>query len=177
MQYLGTFRLYSPSVLILAAGNTVLVSLLKKTVLKNCPKKLFVFLPFLIGIVLYAIFHAVCAGLCSALAYSFAETLEGGFACGCAATLYYVAYEQFFRKKGENVEPLFPLLDGLVAEENREEVVALLKEHSERKTDRELSVFVEQTLRSYGEATLTEGELLAATRLISAYLTELKKLG
>ena len=31
-----------------------------------------------------------------------AATIEGGFGCGCAATLYYVIYEQFFRKRETN---------------------------------------------------------------------------
>ena len=50
------------------------------------------------------------------------EALEGAFACGCAATLYYVVYEQFFRAKTDGAaEPLAPLLEGFVPEEKREE--------------------------------------------------------
>ena len=99
IQYLSTFRLYGWDVLLLAGGVTLLTSLLKKTVLKNAPKKLFVFLPFALGIVLYAIYRALVTLSAEPFTTGLAATVEGGFACGCAATLYYVVYEQFFRKR------------------------------------------------------------------------------
>ena len=99
IQYLSTFRLYGWDVLLLAGGVTLLTSLLKKTVLKNAPKKLFVFLPFALGIVLYAIYRSLVTLSAEPFTTGLAATVEGGFACGCAATLYYVVYEQFFRKR------------------------------------------------------------------------------
>ncbi len=175
MQYLSTFRIYSPSVLILAAGVTLTCSLLKKTVLKNCPKKLFLFLPFAVGLAFYAAFHAIVAGVCEAVAYSLSQTLEGGFACGCAATLYYVAYEQFFRKQKKTANPISPLLEGVVPEEKREEIAETLYAEGGKTPKEQLAAYVEETLRQHAEPSLSEAEILASAKIVEAFLLSLNK--
>ena len=201
IQYLSTFRLYGWDVLLLAGGVTLLTSLLKKTVLKNAPKKLFVFLPFALGIVLYAIYRALVTLSAEPFTTGLAATVEGGFACGCAATLYYVVYEQFFRKRptadtgaadgagesetpdtgaaddadtdmGEVIPPVAPLLEGFVPEETRHAVARSLTEGARGKTGDALRTFVRETLFSAAPAA-TEAELLALTELVAAYLSPL----
>ena len=201
IQYLSTFRLYGWDVLLLAGGVTLLTSLLKKTVLKNAPKKLFVFLPFALGIVLYAIYRALVTLSAEPFTTGLAATVEGGFACGCAATLYYVVYEQFFRKRptadtgaadgagesetpdtgaaddadtdmGESIPPVVPLLEGFVPEETRHAVARSLTEGARGKTGDALRTFVRETLFSAAPAA-TEAELLALTELVAAYLSSL----
>lgn len=201
IQYLSTFRLYGWDVLLLAGGVTLLTSLLKKTVLKNAPKKLFVFLPFALGIVLYAIYRALVTLSAEPFTTGLAATVEGGFACGCAATLYYVVYEQFFRKRptadtgaadgagesetpdtgaaddadtdmGESIPPVAPLLEGFVPEETRHAVAHSLTEGARGKTGDALRTFVRETLFSAAPAA-TEAELLALTELVAAYLSSL----
>ena len=201
IQYLSTFRLYGWDVLLLAGGVTLLTSLLKKTVLKNVPKKLFVFLPFALGIVLYAIYRALVTLSAEPFTTGLAATVEGGFACGCAATLYYVVYEQFFRKRptadtgaadgagesetpdtgaaddadtdmGESIPPVAPLLEGFVPEETRHAVARSLTEGARGKTGDALRTFVRETLFSAAPAA-TEAELLALTELVAAYLSSL----
>ncbi len=201
IQYLSTFRLYGWDVLLLAGGVTLLTSLLKKTVLKNAPKKLFVFLPFALGIVLYAIYRALVTLSAEPFTTGLAATVEGGFACGCAATLYYVVYEQFFRKRptadtgaadgagesetpdtgaaddadtdmGESIPPVAPLLEGFVPEETRHAVARSLTEGARGKTGDALRTFVRETLFSAAPAA-TEAELLALTELVAAYLSSL----
>ncbi len=102
IQYLSTFRLYGWDVLLLAGTVTLLTALLKKTVLKNASRKLYVFLPFAIGILLYAAYRGLVTLSPLPFTTDLAATIEGGFGCGCAATLYYVIYEQFFRKRETN---------------------------------------------------------------------------
>lgn len=201
IQYLSTFRLYGWDVLLLAGGVTLLTSLLKKTVLKNAPKKLFVFLPFALGIVLYAIYRALVTLSAEPFTTGLAATVEGGFACGCAATLYYVVYEQFFRKRptadtgaadgagesetpdtgaaddadtdmGEVIPPVAPLLEGFVPEETRHAVARSLTEGARGKTGDALRTFVRETLFSAAPAA-TEAELLALTELVAAFLSSL----
>ena len=92
IKYLSVFRAYGADVLLLALGVTLLTSLLKKTVMKNCPKKLFVFLPFAIGIVCYAVYRALATLSAAPFTTELAKTVEGGFASGCAATLYALFY-------------------------------------------------------------------------------------
>ena len=112
IQYLSAFRLYGWDVLLLAGVVSLLTTLLKKTVFEGAPKKLFVFLPFAIGIVLYAVYRAIVTLSVQPFTSDFTMTLEGGFACGCAATLYYVIYEQFFRKADGSDDTGLPDTDG-----------------------------------------------------------------
>ena len=48
LQFFNAFRTFGADILLLALGVTLFTSLLKKTVMKNCNKKAFVFLPFAI---------------------------------------------------------------------------------------------------------------------------------
>ena len=193
IQYLSTFRLYGWDVLLLAGGVSLLTALLKKTVLKNASKKLYVILPFALGIVLYAVYRALVTLSAAPFTAELAATLEGGFACGCAATLYYVVYEQFFRKKADGqaadtgaaddggtqdadaggaASPVAPLLEGYVPEETRAEVAQALYEGARGKTGDVLRTFVRETLFS-AAPDATEAELIALTELIAAYLASL----
>ena len=99
LQYLSAFRLFGGDVLVLGFAVTVAVSVLKKTALRNASKKLFVFAPFVLGTLLFAAYRCLESLSAAPLTDDIAATFEGGFACGCAATLYYVVYEQFLRAK------------------------------------------------------------------------------
>lgn len=195
IHYLSTFRLYGWDVLLLAGVVSLLTTLLKKTVFEGAPKKLFVFLPFAIGILLYAVYRAVVTLSAAPFTTDFTVTLEGGFACGCAATLYYVIYEQFFRKTDEDesdepvqpeegggsgqaageggvISPVAPLLEGYVPEETRYAVADALYAGSCGKEGEELRAFVRETLFSAAPVA-TDAELAALTELISSYLESL----
>ncbi len=176
IQYLGAFRYYGADVLLIAAAVTLLTALLKKTALKSCPKKLFVFLPFLIGTLLYASFRAIVTMSAAPFTEEFASTLEGGFSCGCAATLYYVVYEQFFRTKTDDgATALSPLLEGYVPEEKRAEAELALLGGSENREGEELLSFVKETLQTYCEPALPDAELVALAALVTRFLTALPR--
>ncbi len=170
IQYLSAFRLYGVDVLLLALGVTLVCSLLKKTVLKNIPKKALVFLPFLLGLVFFAVYRAIVTLSASPFTTQLGETFEGGFACGCASTLYYVVYEQFIR--GKNVNPVYPLLEGFVPERKRKEAADALYALAD-KTEEELPALVRETLAHYCE-TPTEEEMLALCALVEKYLLTLR---
>lgn len=180
LQYLNAFRVYSADALILALGVTLVTSLLKKTVLKKCPKKVYVFLPFVLGFIFCAAFRAIVTLSVEPFTSGLTETLEGGFACGCAATLYYVVYEQFFRPASNKAEalpyPVAQLLGGLVPEESVDALAKELTEGGKGKTGNELFGFVLDTLRGYcaqnaGTIAPAEAELYLYARTISEFLT------
>lgn len=171
LQYLSAFRLYGADVLLLALGVTLVTALLKKTLLKNATKKLYLFLPFLIGLLFWCVYRAFADRNFLFLTENFPQTLEGAFACGCAATLYYVVYEQFFRAKTDGAaEPLAPLLEGFVPEEKREEAARALDEGATGLEGDALRAFVSQTLAAYAEENATEAELTAAAALIAEFI-------
>ena len=173
-QYLSALKSYGLDVLLLALGVTLCVSLLKKTVLKNCSKKVFVFLPFALGAVFYGAFRAIAAKSLLPFTADFAQTAEGGFACGCAATLYYVVYEQFFRAKAKTAPPLLPLLDGIVKEEKRRETADALLKQSGNLSGEQLHAFVADTLSENALPDLLPEELIACANLICRVLENLR---
>lgn len=174
MQYLSTFRLYSTEVLLLALGVTLVTSLLKKTLLKKFQSKVYVFLPFAVGLVFYAVFRMIVSTSVKPLTEELGATLEGGFACGCAATLYYVVWEQFFRLPDETLSPVYPLLAGFVEESVRKEAAEALYAGSEFLSWDELTNFLQETLKSYIAETVTQGELEALCLLIKEFLISLR---
>jgi hypothetical protein len=171
IEYLSAFRLYKADVLLLALGVTLVTSLLKKTVLKNCSKKLYLFIPFVVGLLFYCVYAMIAARSFLPLTKELTTTVEGGFACGCAATLYYVTYEQFFRMKKY---PLSTLLEGYVSEEKQEEVAQRLSEESNSIPKDELYAYVQQTLAEYAKEDVTEEELSLAAKTIAEVLLKLR---
>lgn len=171
MQFLGALRLYKPDVLILAIGVTLLTSLLKNTLLKNCNKKLFFFLPFAIGPAVYAGYKMIATASVCPVTGTLALTLEGGFACGCAATLYYIVYEQFFRKK-QSQNPLYPLLEGLVPDDKKQEAADLLYQAGQEQKGDELKAFCDSLLTEYSPE-LSDAERTAAVAAVCSVLDKL----
>lgn len=176
VQYLSAFRVYSMDALVLAFGVCICTSLLKKTVLKKCPKKVFVFLPFVLGFLFYAAFRAALTQSIAPFTEELNGTLEGGFACGCAATLYYVVYEQFFRtpasSAGGETYPVAALLSGVVPEEQIPAAAKRLTEGSAHVQKEDLFHFALETLRGYvsGDNPSSEAELTVYAATVAEFL-------
>ncbi|MDE5897585.1 MAG: hypothetical protein K2H43_07210 [Clostridia bacterium] len=169
IQYLSAFRLYGADVLLIATGVSLCTSLLKKTALKNCAKKIYVFLPFAFGIAFYAVYRAAVLRSAEPFTSGLARTLEGGFACGCAATLYYVIYEQFFRNRGKE-PPVAELLAGIVPAEKIGEAAKTLTEGGAQLAGEELIRFVTETLERFADPPLSKAELALYTVTVAEFL-------
>ena len=194
LQYLSAFRLFGGDVLVLGLAVTVGVSVLKKTVLKNVTKKLYVLLPFILGAIVFAAYRCLAECSFAPLTAALCKTMEGGFACGCAATLYYVVYEQFLRVKlpaadeekqtqearqaGAPPAPqaadaqetgLDALLCGYVPAEALAEAVSALREGSSQLTEAAFASFVREALVRYAPA-LDEAERDTLARLVTEKL-------
>ena len=171
VQLVSVLRHFGLDVLLLALGVTLVTSLLKKTVLKKFPSKVYVFLPFILGLLFFAAYRMLTLWSITPLTKGIRDTIEGGFACGSAATLYYVVYEQFFRKKKTTVSPLLPLLEGIVPEGEREAAANELFEGSKSALD--MLPFVRETLLPYADDSLSEAEFDCAAQLIAEFLSTL----
>lgn len=166
----NALRTCRADVLLLAIGVTLLTALLKRTLLKNASKKLFVFLPFALGVLLVGVYRVIAAQGLSPLTEEFAQTLEGGFSCGCAANLYYCVYEQFVRGK-KGVTPLASLLVGFVPEGMEEEAAREIEEKTASLEEQKIPAAVREILLSYAPG-LAEEEAEACAALITAYLLQ-----
>lgn len=195
LQYLSAFRLFGGDVLVLGLAVTIAVSVLKKTALKNAPKKLFVFLPFALGTIVFAAFRCLAELSAAPLTSDLAATFEGGFACGCAATLYYVVYEQFLRVKqsaagnaenaaaentgsAENAptdgahsaeETVRTLLKTFVSAETAEEAAKALSDGYKAMTKEAFGAFVSETIARFAPALGDEARSAAATMVENVF--------
>lgn len=195
LQYLSAFRLFGGDVLVLGLAVTIAVSVLKKTALKNAPKKLFVFLPFALGTIVFAAFRCLAELSAAPLTSDLAATFEGGFACGCAATLYYVVYEQFLRVKqsaagnaenaaaentgsAENAptdgarsaeETVRTLLKTFVSAETAEEAARALSDGYKAMTKEAFGAFVSETIARFAPALGDEARSAAATMVENVF--------
>ena len=174
MEFFNALKAYGADVLLLAAAVSLLTALLKKTVLKNCPNKVYVFLPFLIGLVIYAAYRAVATWSIAPLSTDIASTVEGGLGCGSVATVYYIIYEQFIRK-GKTALSLSPVLGGILPDEKCEEASAELLKGAKERPKEELTVFVKETIVRYAGEDLTEAELEGVVQAVSTLLAALNK--
>lgn len=172
LQYLNTFRVFGADVLLLSLGVCAMTSLLKKTVLKALPNKAYVFLPYALGVAVYAAFRAIVSGSIAPFTSELFSTLEGGFACGCAATLYYLIYEQFVRKEKAEADmpPVGELLRDLVPEADRKRAAEELTAHGKEKSAEELFSYVAELLRRYAGEEVSDGEILLRADLVSKFL-------
>ncbi len=173
VQLVSAFRLYRADVLLIALGVMLATSLLKKTVMKTCQKKVFIFLPFGLGLAIYAVYRMAVTASFAPILGEILQTLEGGFGCGCAATLYYVVYEQFFRGKFK-ANPLLPLME-FVPEARREEAAKALYEGAKELGEEEMRKYFLKTLNTFADPPMSEEELHAATELLVEYMLTLQK--
>lgn len=176
VQYLSTFRVFGSDVLLLAIGVSAITSLVKKTVFKNLPNKVYVFLPFAVGVIVYAAFRALVTMSAEPFIGGLSATLEGGFACGCAATLYYLIYEQFIRNglKTSDMPPVGELLKDLVPESERKKAAEELTANCADKTAEELYPYIAEVLRRYAGTDKSETEIELRTHLVAKFLTQTK---
>lgn len=173
-QYLSALRLYGVDVLLLAAGVSLFTSLLKKTAFKKVSKKIFVFLPYAFGLIGYCTYRMLVTLSVLPVTQEWAATLQGGFAVGCAATLLYAVYEQFFRtKENEKGGVLTPLLEGIIPEEQIGEVSKILLTGCTAQSQAETALFVKETLSHY-DCTLGEFEIEIYCNLVASYLAAVR---
>ena len=125
IQIIDTFTFYGVDVALLALATAILTQVLKITILKKVQKKILTFLPFTLGTLFYAVYAAVRNMSVGYLLQNYAEILEHGLAIGSLATLLYVLYEQFIRKKNglsETEQVVSALIAGFVPDESLEKV-------------------------------------------------------
>ena len=175
VQIIGAFRVYNADVLLIALGVTLLTSLLKKTVMKKVSRKLYVFLPFVVGLIAFAVYRALVTLSAAPFTTELLKTLEGGFATGCAATLYYVFYEQLIRGKATTFSPLLPLLEGIVPDKTRTKAAEELYAGSVSLPADEREGFFNETLNGYADPPLGEADKAALSKVLAEYMASIEK--
>ena len=160
---------YSLSVLLIAFIVCGLTSLIKKWT-PNHKKKFLTFVPFILGIILCAVYLLITEGASEILK---SDTLTSGFQCGAAATTYYILYEQFIR--GKNIAAdvskeeivIMGVLSNTVNSECLEEVSKKLAGYlKEGLDDFELTRLCAELIRENAAFKISEAEILMLVNLI-----------
>lgn len=124
IEIIDAFTFYGMDVILLAAATALLVQVCKRTFLKRMQKKLFTFLPFGVGTLLYAVYAALRHWDFFYLFENYTDLLEHGISVGAIATLVYVLYEQFVRENGNLTATegiVRTLIEGYVPTESEEQ--------------------------------------------------------
>lgn len=112
---------YGVDIAVLGIVTCVLTQLLKTTLLKKAPNKLYAFMPVILGSVLYAVYTMIAhMSFCYAFE-NIGSVLENGFTVGAAATVIYVVCEQFTRKKNSSLSTAASVVAAMIADSVEEE--------------------------------------------------------
>ncbi len=179
VQFLNAMERYSADVLFLAFAVCLATSLLKKIIPQNL-KKYLTFAPFVFGCVAYGVYMFVTVKDYQVISR---QTVLKGLECGAAATIYYVLFEQFIRGK-KNLLGLSDtkqlavagMLKNIVTEYYLYSVTCYITGQIE-KNPQDISYCTAvclNTLKGKTQAGVTENDIAAAARLISATLSIIK---
>lgn len=169
IQIINTFTFYGLDVSLLAAATGLLTQLIKKTLFKRAQKKLVTFLPFAIGIVLYAVYAAVRNLSAEYVLKEYVCVLEHGISVGAAATLYYILYEQFVRSDdGVSVTEklIATLIGGYVPEESALEAAKAIAEAIRADVTGSGAMRAQEILKKYCNGSVSEREITLLSGLI-----------
>ncbi len=131
IQIIDAFTFYGLDIIVLAAATCLIVQLLKKTLFKNCDRKIMTFLPFAIGCLLYAAYAALRNLSFVYLVQNYVSVLEHGFSVGALSTVVYVFFEQFLRGKkcvSATQSVIATLIEGYVPDDDTEKVASQIAE-------------------------------------------------
>lgn len=163
------FTYYGVDVAVLGIIASALTQILKTTLLKKAPNKVYTFLPFVLGLALYFAYAAFARCELFGSAEGVFYIAERGLSVGAAATMVYVIYEQFIRgsQNPENIKLLAvkALLEGYFEGDKLSEVLQIVQSVTPSATAGETAKAVEACLLP-----VTEKELGAAETCALAYM-------
>ena len=172
----NTFTFYGIDISLLALLTTLLTQLIKKTIFKRAQKKIVTFLPFILGILFYAVYAGVRNLSFCYLLNEYVSILEHGISVGAIATLYYIMYEQFVRVKSnlsETEKVISTLIDGFVPTEATEKAAKEIAEAIERDVTGTGAKKAQEILAEYSSGEANERDLQLLAKLIIETLAHL----
>ncbi|MBD5583979.1 MAG: hypothetical protein HDQ88_02770 [Clostridia bacterium] len=176
IKIIDAFTFYGFDVVLLAFLTALTVQLFKATFLKRVKRKLFTFLPFILGAFYYAVYAAVKNLSLAYLLDEYLSVLEHGVSVGAVATLLYVVYEQFVREKKTSSPTegvISTLVEGYVPDGNAEEVAKLIAEAIERDVTGSGAERAFEILKENSGDDVTERDIKLLSKLIIETLAHL----
>lgn len=169
IQIIDLFTFYGVDIALLALATAILTQVLKVTALKKVQKKIVTFIPFTLGTLLYAIYAGVRNLSASYVVQNYALILEHGLAIGSLATLMYVLYEQFIRKKNglsQTEQVVSALIEGFVPDSSVEKVAKDVTDAILKDVTGNGAKLCEQIIAGSANEEITERDIQLLSRLI-----------
>jgi len=176
VQIIDAFAFYGFATIALAAVDCLMVQILKKTLFKRCNKKIFTFLPFIIGTLLYAAYACVRNLSFCYLVTNYVSVLEHGLSVGALSTLIYVCYEQFLREKGTTStteDVIATLIEGYVPTDEAEDIARQIAEAIEKDVTGDGAKKTAEILAANGQEGVSEKDFKLLAKLIIETLAHL----
>lgn len=173
---IDTLTLYGVDIAALSVLTCTVVQILKRTLLKNCQKKILTFLPFLLGTVFYAIFAVVAHLSIGYLVDELPYICERGFTIGSLSTVIYVWYEQFVREDktaGASEGVISTLIEGYVPTDAVEETAKNIAEAISRDVTGDGAKRTAEILNASCAEGVTERDIALLSKLIIETLAHL----
>ena len=169
---------YGVDIAVLGIATCLLTQLLKTTLLKKAPNKLYAFLPVIIGCVMYAVYTMI-ANMSFVYAFeNFGLVLENGFAVGAAATVIYVVCEQLFRGKSTSksvtCEVVAVMISGYVEDEALDTVAKMIDEEFDSSDIESSAQAIFNTLCEFAQGEADEQSYNELAILIAQTLARIK---
>ena len=168
-EIIDAFTFYGADIIALAAVTSVLVQILKLTLLKNCQKKVVTFLPFIIGTLLYTAYSALIRLSFRYVLDNYVSVLEHGFSVGALSTLIYVWYEQFVRNKSKisaTAQVISTLIAEYVPDEELSDIAAEIAHAIEKDVMGDGAKKTADILTAHRLEDVTENDIKVLARLI-----------
>lgn len=167
IKIIDLFTFYGIDVIVLSIICTILTQVLKSTLLKKFKRKLMTFLPFVLGIIIFASYAALKNLSFVYLLENYVYVLEHGISVGAVATFLYVFYEQFVREEHstESEKIIATLIEGYVPSENVQKAAKEIASAIERDVLGNGATRATEILKSFGED-LSENDIVLLSRLI-----------
>lgn len=166
---IDTLTLYGVDIAAISVLTCTVVQILKRTLLKNCRKKILTFLPFVLGTVFYAVFAAVSNLSLSFLIDELPYICERGFTIGSLSTVMYVWYEQFVREDGRTSETegvISTLIEGYVPTDEVEKTAKSIAEAISRDVTGDGAKRTAEILNASRNGDVTERDVALLSKLI-----------
>ena len=160
---------YGVDIATISAITCVIVQILKRTLLKNCPKKVISFLPFAIGTILYAVFAAVAHLDIGYLLTDLPYVCERGFTIGALSTVLYVLYEQLIREReqtGVTEGVIAALIEGYVTQEGAADAAKRIAEALKDDLNGDGAKLAADILKEYAAEDTDQIEIEAVSKVI-----------
>lgn len=179
IEIMRLFTFYGVDIAVLGIATSALTQLLKTTILKNAPNKLYAFLPVIIGNVLYAVYTMLAHMSFCYVFENIGYVLENGFSVGAAATVIYVVYEQFVRGKSATRSVTADVVAAIIADwvepEKLDEVAQKIEDEFDSSDLQSAAQTISKTLYEYAQGDADKDSVEELSVLVAQTLARIKK--